>query len=69
MLLSKIEQNFGNAVILFFHFLVVTAALLCFPSPHKGCHCLENLVHPAHVFVQEMIVVDLQEPMISLILI
>jgi hypothetical protein len=69
VLLSKIEQDSGNAVILFFHFLVVTAALLCLPGPHKGCHCLENLVHPAHMFVQEMIVVNLQEPMITLILI
>ena len=46
---------------------MVASALLGLSRSHEGRHCLEDFVHPAHVFVQEMIVVDLQEPVISFV--
>ena len=68
VLLSQIYQNLGNAVVFFFHLLVMAPALFSFPSSHKGGHGLEDLVHPAHVLVQEMMIVNLKEPVISLVL-
>ena len=68
VLLSQINQNPGNAVVFFLHLLVVAPALLSLPGAHKGSHGLEDLVHPTHVLVQEMMIVNLKEPVISLVL-
>jgi hypothetical protein len=46
-------------VVLFLHFLVVAAALLCLPSAYEIGHCFENLIHPAKVFVNEVFAVNL----------
>jgi hypothetical protein len=52
---------------LFLHFLMVAATLLGFPRGHKEGHGLKYFIHSPHVFVQEVMMVDLQKPVISLI--
>ena len=47
----------------------MASALLCLPCPDKVCHGFEDLVHASHVLVQEMVVVDLEEPVISFVLV
>jgi hypothetical protein len=44
---------------LFFHLLMMAAALLCFPRAHKGGHRFKDFIHSTHVFVQEVVMVDL----------
>ena len=68
VLLSQIYQNPGDAVVLLLHLLVMAPALLGLPGAHEGGHGLEDLVHPAHVLVQEMMIVNLKEPVIPLVL-
>ena len=48
---------------------MMASALLGLPCADKICHCFEDLVHASHVFVQEMMVVNLEEPVISFILV
>jgi hypothetical protein len=45
--------------VFFFHFLVMTAALLGLPRTDEYCHCLENLVHSSQMLVDEVAAVDL----------
>jgi hypothetical protein len=43
-------------------------ALFGLPAANKYLHCLEYLIGSAHVAVDEVLVVDLQKPMIALVL-
>ena len=47
---------------------MVTPALLGLSRPDEGFHGLENLVHAAHVPIDKVSIVDLQKPMILLVL-
>jgi len=65
---SESFQNVGETAVFFLHLLMVAPALLSFPSLNEFFHGLENLVHSPHMFVKEVLTVDLKEPVISLIL-
>ena len=62
-------ENLWKTAMLFFHLLVVTPALLSFPRQDKLLHGFEDFVHSPHLFVQEMRIMDLQEPVVSLVFI
>lgn len=62
--LTKICEDYGEFTVFFLHLLVMTPTLLGLSSPDELLHRLENLVCPAHVAVHEVLVVELQEPVI-----
>ena len=55
-------------MILFLHFLVMTSALFCLSSLYKVGHALENFIGPSQVLQHKVLIVQLQKPMIQLIL-
>ena len=65
---AEIEENLWEDLVLFLHFLVVAAALLCFSGADEFGHAGENAVHAAQAAVHEVGVVDLEEPVVSLVL-
>ena len=65
----KMIQYSDECHVFLLHFLVVAPALLCFPGADKQSHGLEDLVHATQMFVDEVFVVNLQEQMVSLVLI
>jgi hypothetical protein len=52
----------------FLHFLVMTSTLFCLSRIHKFLHCLEDFVGSSHVFINKMGRVNLEEPVISFVL-
>lgn len=42
-------------------------ALLGLAAPYEGSHGLEDLIKPPHFFTNEVLVIDLEEPMISFV--
>ena len=56
-----------KSIVFFLHLLVVTAALLGLSGAHKLFHGLENLVHASHLTVHEVLIMDLEKPMIPLV--
>ena len=65
---SQFLENFGKTAMLFLHFLMVASALFSFPRSNEFFHSLEDFVHPSHVFIDEMMRMNFEEPMISLVL-
>lgn len=65
--LSESLQNVGETAVLLLHLLMVAPALLGLSGLDELFHGLEYLVHPPHVLVQEVLAVDFEEPVISLI--
>jgi hypothetical protein len=65
--LSESFQNVGETAVFFLHFLVVASALLGFSGLNELFHSFEYFVHSPHVLVQEVLTVDFEEPVISLI--
>lgn len=65
---SQIKNDAWEWVIFFLHFLVVTSALFRLSWSDKDSHGLEDFVKSSHLLADEMFVIDLQEPMISLVL-
>lgn len=47
---------------------MVASTLLGLPGSHEDSHRLEYFVHPSHMLIQEVMVVNFQEPMIPLVL-
>lgn len=69
MVPAEVEEDGTYGVTeLLLHLLVMAAALLGLTRADEGCHGLEDLVHPSHVLMQEMLAMHLQEPVISLVL-
>jgi len=50
------------------HLLVMTSTLLSLSRVDKLLHGLEDLIHPPHVFINEMLRIELEEPMVSFVL-
>ena len=48
---------------------MMATTLLCCTSADEFFHRLEDPIHPAEVLIEEVVEVDLQEPMISLMFI
>ena len=48
---------------------MVTSALLCFSRADEFLHSLEDSVSPSHVFVEEVVGVELEEPVVFLVFI
>lgn len=67
MRFPEIGQDYCELQIFFLHFLMMTAALLSLSGPDELLHRLEDLVSPTHVAVHEVLIVQLQEPVILLI--
>lgn len=62
------EDATDGVVILLFHLLVVTTTLFSLPAAHKQRHTLEDFVHAAQMLIQKVDVVNLQEPVVALVL-
>lgn len=65
---SQVQQNFDKDLMLFLHFLVMASALLCFSTTHEFCHTCEYAVHSSQATVHEVGVVNLEKPVVSLVL-
>lgn len=65
---SEIGNDGRKIVVFLLHLLMVAATLFRLPRAYKNFHSLEDLIHPPHVTIHEMRVVNLQEPMILFIL-
>jgi hypothetical protein len=48
---------------------MMTATLFCLPRGDELLHSLEDFIHPSQLLVEEVLTVELQEPVVSLILI
>ena len=66
---SQSFKNIRETAVLFLHLLMVAPTLLCFPTYDKLLHCFEDFVHPSHVLVEKMVVMNLEEPMIPFVFI
>lgn len=55
-------------MILFLHFLVVTAALLGFPGGYEARHAFEDFVSAPEMLLDEVGTVQLEEPVVVLVL-
>lgn len=66
--LSEVNENVGEIDIFFLHFLMMTSTLLSLSCAYEYLHCFEYFVSSTHVTVDKMLVVDLQKPMITLVL-
>ncbi len=65
---AKVDKNFWEDFVFFLHFLVMTAALLCFSSAYEFSHAGKDAVHAAQTAVHEVGIVDFEEPMVPLVL-
>lgn len=57
MCLSEASDDGGKGLMFFLHFLVMAATLLGLPAANEDFHGFEDLVHPAHMSVDEVFVV------------
>lgn len=64
---SELDQDLVERMILFLHLLMVAAALLGLPSLDEVGHALKDFVSPAKVLEDEVLAVQLEEPMIQFV--
>ena len=68
VLLSEVYEDASKVDVFFLHFLVMASALLSLPSTYKQLHGLEYFICSAHVAVDKVLVMNLQEPVVLLVL-
>ena len=61
------DEDAGEVEIFFLHFLVVATALLCFSATDEYFHGFEDSVGSAHLVVNKVLVVNLEEPMVEFV--
>lgn len=67
-LITQIFYYFIECVVFLLHFLMMAAALLSLPGPYKICHRFKYFVHSPQMFMNKMLIVHFQKPVISFIL-
>ena len=67
VLFSEMNKDIGEVDVFFLHLLVMASALFGLSGANEYFHDFENLVGPAHVAIDEVLVVNFQEPMIPLV--
>lgn len=68
MLFSEVRDDGSEVDVFFLHLLMMASTLFRLAGPYEHLHTLENLIHSSHMPVYEVTVVDLQKPMITLVL-
>ena len=59
VLKSEVFDNGDEIMILFLHFLMMTATLFCLSGADESFHCFEDFIHASHVSIHKMFVVNL----------
>ena len=67
MLVPQTTEYIAEAAMFLLHLLVVAPALLGLPAAHEQRHRFEDLISASHVFVEKMLVVYFEEPMVPLV--
>ena len=65
---SQVKKYTGKRLVLFLHFLMMAAALLCFSCSYEFRHACKYSVHTSHWAIEEMTVIGFKKPMVSFVL-
>ena len=65
--IPQVENDLGEGMVLFLHFLMMTPALFSFSRANEQRHRFENFIQSPHLLVDEVIMMNLQKPMILLV--
>ena len=55
-------------MVFFLHFLMMTSALLSLSCSYEACHALKDFICPSKMFMNEVAIVNLEEPVIQFVL-
>lgn len=67
VIFPQVSENGWEAQMFLLHLLVMTAALFGLPSANKLFHGLEDLISSPEVTIHEVLIVDLQKPVVHLV--
>jgi len=66
--LAEVADDSDEVLVLFLHFLMMTATLFCLSRSYEKLHCFEDFVCPSHMPIHKMLVMYFQKPMIFFVL-